>query len=69
MTNVVFIQRHHADGANAAEYKQPRDINYRAIIMALANEKCDVILGVYSVRSTTIEIPIGKVGRTSFQRM
>ncbi|OQS00309.1 hypothetical protein THRCLA_06032 [Thraustotheca clavata] len=60
-TQVVFIQRHHADGDNPKEYKQPRNINYHAILSALKQQECDCIIGVYSVGSMTTDIPIGSM--------
>ncbi|EQC41411.1 hypothetical protein SDRG_01380 [Saprolegnia diclina VS20] len=60
-TDIVFIQRHHADGDKPSEYKQPRNINYHAIVTALKELNCDCIIGVYSVGSMTTTIPIGSM--------
>ncbi|OQR92914.1 hypothetical protein ACHHYP_03091 [Achlya hypogyna] len=60
-TDIVFVQRHHADGDNPTEYKQPRNINYHAIVTALKDQGCDCIIGVYSVGSMTTTIPIGSM--------
>ncbi|RHY10976.1 hypothetical protein DYB25_011979 [Aphanomyces astaci] len=58
--DIVFIQRHHADAANH-EYNQPANVNYRAIVTALNQEKVDCIIGVYSVGSMRLDIPIGQL--------
>ncbi|KAG9409095.1 hypothetical protein AC1031_019355 [Aphanomyces cochlioides] len=58
--DIVFIQRHHADAANH-EYSQPSNINYRAILTALKKENVDCIIGIYSVGSMRLDIPIGKL--------
>ncbi|RHY29978.1 hypothetical protein DYB32_004710 [Aphanomyces invadans] len=57
--DIVFIQRHHADADND-EYTQPANVNYRAIITALKQVNVDCILGVYSVGSMHVDIPVGQ---------
>jgi purine nucleoside phosphorylase len=56
---IVFIQRHHADPDG--EYKQPRQINFRAIATALKTVQCDAVLGVYSVGSMNAQIGVGRL--------
>ncbi|TYZ64457.1 hypothetical protein PybrP1_001717 [[Pythium] brassicae (nom. inval.)] len=55
---VVFVQRHHADPDG--QYKQPRQINFRAIAAALKQCKCDAVIGVYSVGSMNRTLHVGR---------
>lgn len=55
---VVFIQRHHADPDQ--QYKQPRQINFKAIATALKQFKCDAVIGVYSVGSMNSTLHVGR---------
>lgn len=55
---LVFVQRHHADPDG--KYRQPRQINYRAIALALKSLGCDAAVGVYSVGSMMPSIGVGR---------
>ncbi|GAB9466183.1 Methylthioadenosine phosphorylase [Globisporangium polare] len=55
---VVFIQRHHADPD--LQYKQPRQINFKAIATALKQLQCDAVIGVYSVGSMNRTLHVGR---------
>lgn len=55
---VVFIQRHHAEPD--LQYKQPRQINFRAIATALKQLNCDAVIGVYSVGSMNRTLHVGR---------
>lgn len=55
---VVFVQRHHADPDG--QYKQPRQINFRAIAAALKQLRCDAVIGVYSVGSMNRTLHVGR---------
>uniref|UniRef100_K3XAD8 Nucleoside phosphorylase domain-containing protein n=1 Tax=Globisporangium ultimum (strain ATCC 200006 / CBS 805.95 / DAOM BR144) TaxID=431595 RepID=K3XAD8_GLOUD len=55
---VVFIQRHHADPDQ--QYKQPRQINFKAIATVLKQRKCDAVIGVYSVGSMNRTLHVGR---------
>lgn len=55
---VVFVQRHHADPDG--QYKQPRQINFRAIAAALKQSACDAVIGVYSVGSMNRTLHVGR---------
>ncbi|KAF0683790.1 Aste57867_24174 [Aphanomyces stellatus] len=57
---ILFIQRHHADAKNHA-YNQPANINFRAILTALKQENVDCVIGIYSVGSMRLDIPIGQL--------
>lgn len=54
---IVFVQRHHAD--TDGEYKQPRQINYKAIAAAMKVSRCEAVLGIYSVGSMNATIAVG----------
>ncbi|CAH0480775.1 unnamed protein product [Peronospora belbahrii] len=54
---LVFVQRHHADPDG--EYRQPRQINFRAIALALKVLHCEAVVGIYSVGSMTTKIAVG----------
>lgn len=56
---IVFCQRHHAEPEIA--YRQPAQIDYKAITLALKVLKCDQVIGVYSVGSMDASIPIGQL--------
>ncbi|KAE8899390.1 hypothetical protein PF005_g22109 [Phytophthora fragariae] len=55
---LVFVQRHHADPDGA--YRQPRQINFRAIALALKTLRCEAVVGIYSVGSMTAQIGVGR---------
>lgn len=55
---VVFVQRHHAEPNG--KYKQPREINFRAIALALRAMQCEAVVGIYSVGSMTRNIGVGR---------
>ena len=55
---LVFVQRHHADPDG--EYRQPRQINFRAIASALQLLHCAAVIGIYSVGSMTPTIDVGR---------
>jgi purine nucleoside phosphorylase len=55
---IVFVQRHHADPDGA--YRQPRQINFRAIAAALKQRECDAVVGIYSVGSMTQRLQVGR---------
>ncbi|GMF42067.1 unnamed protein product [Phytophthora fragariaefolia] len=55
---LVFVQRHHADPDGS--YRQPRQINFRAISSALKQLNCEAVVGIYSVGSMTTEIGVGR---------
>ncbi|KAG6584932.1 methylthioadenosine phosphorylase [Phytophthora cinnamomi] len=55
---LVFVQRHHADPDG--EYRQPRQINFRAIALALKTLRCEAVVGIYSVGSMTAQIGVGR---------
>ncbi|KAK1946919.1 putative 6-oxopurine nucleoside phosphorylase [Phytophthora citrophthora] len=55
---LVFIQRHHADPDG--KYRQPRQINFRAIALALQTLCCEAVVGIYSVGSMTTKIGVGR---------
>lgn len=55
---IVFVQRHHADPDGA--YRQPRQINFRAIAAALKQLQCDAVVGIYSVGSMTQRLQVGR---------
>ena len=60
---IIFCQRHHADGQAPEVYRQPKLINYRAIVWALHHLECRLVLGVYSVGSMRPDIPVGRYDR------
>ncbi|GMF33811.1 unnamed protein product [Phytophthora lilii] len=55
---LVFVQRHHADPDG--KYRQPREINFRAIARALQTMRCEAVIGIYSVGSMTAKIGVGR---------
>jgi purine nucleoside phosphorylase len=55
---LVFVQRHHADPD--MQYKQPRQINFRAIAAAMQLAKCEAVIGIYSMGSMNVEITVGR---------
>lgn len=55
---VVFVQRHHADPDQ--QYKQPRQINFKAIATALKQCNVDAVIGVYSVGSMNSTLTVGR---------
>ncbi|DBA00534.1 TPA: hypothetical protein N0F65_006438 [Lagenidium giganteum] len=57
--DIVFVQRHHADPDG--QYKQPRQINFKAIAMAMKEMGCDAVIGVYSVGSMTEQLTVGRI--------
>ncbi|CAI5711143.1 unnamed protein product [Peronospora destructor] len=54
---LVFVQRHHAD--SDGKYRQPRQINFRAIALALQTLQCEAVIGIYSVGSMTTKMDVG----------
>ncbi|GLE07314.1 hypothetical protein PINS_up017444 [Pythium insidiosum] len=56
---IVFVQRHHADPDG--QYKQPRQINFKAIATALKVAQCSAVIGIYSVGSMNALIQVGRV--------
>ncbi len=58
--DIIYCQRHHADGTDPKVYRQPKLINYRAIVFALHQLQCRIVLGLYSVGSMRREIPVGR---------
>ncbi|CAN8076517.1 unnamed protein product [Agarophyton chilense] len=60
--SIVFVQRHHADGAAGKDvYRPPHLINFRANMAAMAAEGVDRIVSVCCVGSLSKEIEIGTV--------
>lgn len=55
---IAFIQRHHADPDGT--YRQPRQINFRAIAAALKQLQCAAVVGIYSVGSMTQKLQVGR---------
>ncbi|KAG7376052.1 hypothetical protein PHYPSEUDO_014555 [Phytophthora pseudosyringae] len=55
---LVFVQRHHADPDG--KYRQPRQINFRAIALALQTLRCEAVVGIYSVGSMTAKLGVGR---------
>lgn len=61
-SKIVFIQRHHADGAAGSKvYRPPHLINHKANLAAMQKEGVDKIVAVCSVGSLSEKIQIGHV--------
>ncbi|KAI0566011.1 hypothetical protein FGB62_13g045 [Gracilaria domingensis] len=60
--SVVFVQRHHADGAAGKDvYRPPHLVNFRANMAAMEAEGVDRIIAVCCVGSLSRDIPIGTI--------